>query len=171
MEFKSVVKKRGSVRKYDLSKTVSVEVVNRVLEAARLAPSACNLQPWHFIVIRDAKKKEAMKEVYAREWFYTAPVVIVGCVDTSVSWKRPADKFVAALVDLAIAFEHLVLAAADESLGTCWVCNFNNETARHILKVPENIQIAAMTPLGYPAEETQARPRKTLKEIIHEDTW
>ncbi|MFH1074875.1 MAG: nitroreductase family protein [Candidatus Firestonebacteria bacterium] len=171
MDFNEVIKKRKSIRKYDLTRPVSDELVNKVLETARLAPSACNLQPWHFIVIRDNKVKEEMKEVYGREWFYTAPVIIVGCTDTSVSWKRSFDKADYSQVDLAIAFDHLLLAAAGEGLGTCWIGAFNPEIARKVLGIPEKINIIAMTPLGYPAEVPAAKPRKELKEIIHEECW
>ncbi|OGF48195.1 MAG: hypothetical protein A2452_04050 [Candidatus Firestonebacteria bacterium RIFOXYC2_FULL_39_67] len=171
MDFTDLIKKRKSIRKYDLTKPVSEELVAKLLDAARIAPSACNLQPWHFIVIKDSKVKEKLKEAYGREWFYTAPVIIVGCVDTSVSWKRSFDKADYSHVDLAIAFEHLLLAAANEGLGTCWVGAFNPEIARKVLGVPQNINIIAMTPVGFPAEDPVLRPRKELSEIVHKDIW
>ena len=171
MEYFELIKKRKSIRKYDLSKPVSEELLNKVLDAARIAPSACNIQPWHFIVIRDSKVKEEMKEAYDKEWFYTAPVIIVGCVDTSASWKRSFDKFDSALVDITIAFDHLILAAANEGLGTCWIAAFNPVPAEKILKTPSNIKIAIMTPLGFPATDPAARPRKELKEIVHHDKY
>jgi nitroreductase len=171
MEFSDLIRKRKSIRKYDLSRTVSDELVNKLLDAARIAPSACNLQPWYFIVIRDAKVKEKLKEVYGREWFYTAPVIIAGCADTSVSWKRSFDKADYSQVDLAISFEHLILAAANEGLGTCWVGAFNPAVAKKVLGVPENINIVAMTPVGFPAEDPAAKPRKELNEIVHHEIW
>ena len=171
MEFNDLIRKRKSIRKYDTSKPVSDALVTKLLDAARLAPSACNLQPWHFIVVRDNNVKEKLKEAYGREWFYTAPVIIVGCVDTSVSWKRSFDKADYSQVDLIIAFEHLLLAAANEGLGTCWVGAFNPVVAKKVLGVPENVNIVAMTPVGFPAEDPAAKPRKELSEIIHQNIW
>ena len=171
MEFNDLIRKRKSIRKYDLTRPVSDELVTKLLDAARIAPSACNIQPWHFIVVRDNNVKEKLKESYGREWFYTAPVIIVGCVDTSVSWKRSFDKADYSQVDLTIAFEHLLLAAANEGLGTCWVGAFNPVVAKKVLGVPENVNIVAMTPVGFPAEEPQTKPRKELNEIIHQNIW
>ncbi len=171
MEYTELIKKRRSIRKYDLAKPVSEELVNKVLEAARLAPSACNIQPVHLVVIRDKKIKEELKEAYGREWFYTAPVIIAGCVDVDASWKRSYDNFNSAFVDLAIAFDHLLLAAANEGLGTCWICAFNPVVAAKLLRVPSNIKVVALTPLGFPAEEPAGRPRKELKEIVHREKY
>jgi nitroreductase len=171
MDFIDVVKRRRSVRKYDLTRPVSDELIARILGAARLAPSAVNFQPSSFIIVRDADVKAGLKDDYPREWIYTAPVIIAGCVDTSVSWKRPLDKKDQAEVDLAIAFTHLLLAATNEGLGTCWIANFNNEKARVLFQLPENIQIVAMTPLGFPAEEPSEKPRKELKELFRKDRW
>ncbi len=167
MEYTELINKRRSIRKYDLSKPVSEKVLSKVLEAARLAPSACNIQPVHLIVIRDKKVKEELKEAYSREWFFTAPVIIAGCVDIEAAWKRSYDNFNAAFVDLTIAFDHLILAAANEGLGTCWVCAFNPAVAEKILRVPSNIKVVALTPLGFPAGEPAVRIRKELKEMVH----
>lgn len=171
MEYTELIKKRKSIRKYDLAKPVSEELLNKVLDAARIAPSACNNQPWHFIVMRDEKVKKEMKAVYDKEWFYTAPVIIVGCVDTAASWKRSFDNYDSSLIDISIAFDHLILAATNEGLGTCWIAAFNPVPAEKILKTPSNIKIAIMTPLGFPAGDPVARPRKELSEIIHYDKY
>lgn len=170
MDFYDVITKRRSIRKYDVNKKISDETLKRVLNAARIAPSACNFQPWHFIVIKEAKTKEKMKEAYHLEWFLTAPVIIIGCVDTSVAWIRK-DGVNYADVDLTIAFDHLILSASNEGLGTCWIGAFNNTKAREVLGVPENIKIVAMTPLGYPAVVPQVRPIKNMDEIIHKEKW
>ena len=170
MDFIEVITKRKSIRKYDLAKPVSDDLVNKVLDAARIAPSACNLQPWHFIVVRDEAVKAQFKEVYGREWLSTAPVIIVGCVDRSIAWKRK-DGANYAQVDITIAFDHLILAATNYGLGTCWVGAFDNEKAKKVLKVPENLDIVAMTPLGFPAEEPGTRGRKEFREIVHNNRW
>ncbi|MEI7904323.1 MAG: nitroreductase family protein [Candidatus Firestonebacteria bacterium] len=171
MEFTKVIAERKSIRKYDMNKAVPGEVLLRVLEAARIAPSAVNFQPWHFIVIKEQAFKERLKEVYPRDWFWTAPLVVVGCVDTKSSWKRKDGKDFSE-IDITIAMDHLILAATNEGLGTCWVGAFDNAKAREVLKVPEHINIVLMTPLGYPAERTAAtKPRKSLEEIIHKESW
>ncbi|NLW60572.1 MAG: nitroreductase, partial [Firmicutes bacterium] len=118
MSFLELTKKRYSVRKYK-DQPVEREKLLQVLEAARNAPSACNFQPWHFIVLTDETIKSKVAETYPRDWFKKAPVVIVACGDHSVSWKR-ADGKDHCDVDLAIAVEHMALAAAELGLGTCW---------------------------------------------------
>ncbi len=169
MDFTKVIQERRSVRKYDLTRSVPEEALQRILEAVRIAPSAANRQPWHFIVVKDEKVKTKLKEAYPNIWFYTAPVIIVGCVDQSKAWVRK-DGLNEAMVDLGIAMTHLVLAAYNEGLGTCWVGALNEEKARETLGVPAGIQILAMTPLGY-SLDTGTLNRKPLSEIIHYDKW
>ena len=170
MEFTKVISDRKSIRKYDTAKPVPEDVLNRVLDAGRLAPSACNIQPSHFIVIKDPAVKEKLKEAYPREWFWTAPVIIVGCVDVKSAYKRKDGKDFSE-VDITIAIDHLILAAENEGLGTCWIGAFDNAKSREILNVPEHVNIVAMTPIGYPAESPSARTRKRLGEIVHKDRW
>ncbi|HID11994.1 MAG TPA: nitroreductase [Candidatus Latescibacteria bacterium] len=169
MEFYEVIRKRSSIRKYQ-EKPVEEEKLQRILEAARLAPSAANRQPWHFIVVKDPKVKEELKAAYRREWFYTAPVIICACGDPSAAWVR-ADSVSYLDVDVAIAMEHLILAAAAEGLGTCWIGAFDEQAAKRALCVPDHIKVVAMTPLGYPAEGKRERRRRFLEEIVHYDRW
>jgi len=167
MEFSEVIRKRRSIRGY-LPETVPQDKLDRVLEAVRIAPSATNAQPVRLIVVRDPARKTKLREAYDRDWFIHAPVIIAGCVDPAKAWKR-ADGFNAAELDLAIAFDHLTLAATDEGLGTCWVCNFDEGKAKAALGVPDGIRLVAMTPLGFPAPAYAPRPftRKSLDEIVH----
>jgi nitroreductase len=171
MEFAEVVTRRRSVRGY-LAKDVPAEVLDRVLDSIRVSPSACNLQPRSFIVVRDAATRQGLREAYDKEWLCQAPVVLAACADPGTAWKR-GDGFNAALVDLAIAFDHMTLAAANEGLGTCWVCNFDEAKAKAILGVPSNIQLVALSPLGYPDPAAPLRPfvRKTKEEIFRQDKW
>lgn len=167
MSFLELTKQRHSVRNYK-DKPVEREKLLQVLEAARNAPSACNFQPWHFIVLTEEKIKNKVAETYPRDWFKQAPVVIVACGDHSVSWKR-ADGKDHCDVDLGIAIEHMTLAAAELGLGTCWVCAFDAKRCHEILELPDHLEVIALLPLGYPAEETiPEKKRKTLEEIV---TW
>ena len=168
MDLYKIISERRSVRKYDLSKQIPDEILNRVLDAARLAPSAVNFQPWHFIVVKDLAVKEKLKEADPRDWFWTAPLIIVGCVDTKISWKRK-DGADFADIDLTIAMDHLILAATGEGIGTCWVGAFDALKVREIFKLPENIKPVLMTPLGYPADKAPVKNRKKMEEIIHID--
>ncbi len=167
MSFLELTKKRYAVRKYK-EQPVEREKLLQVLEAARNAPSACNIQPWHFIVVTDEKIKAEVAATYPRDWFRKAPVIIVACGDHAASWKR-ADGKDHCDVDLGIAIEHLALAAADLGLGTCWVCAFDAKRCHQILELPDNLEVIALLPLGYPEEETiPEKKRKNLAEIV---TW
>jgi len=161
MEFLDVVRKRRSIRRYKPD-PVPDQVLEQVLEAARLAPSAGHRQPWHFIVVKDPKTRQRLG---IASWAAEAPVVIVGCTDpeTSSMWH---------IVDLTIAFEHLVLAAANFELGTCWLGQMDfDEHIKEVLGIPEHMKVVAVTPLGYPAETPGPKARKSLSEIVHYDKF
>ncbi|HHY82826.1 MAG TPA: nitroreductase [Clostridiales bacterium] len=168
MSFLDVAKKRCSVRNY-LPKDVEEEKLLKVLEAARVAPSACNLQPWQIIVVRDFQLKLELYESYPREWFAKAPVILVVCVDHSQSWKRFDGKDYGD-VDATIAADHMTLAAADLGLGTCWIGAFDANKCRKALDLPGHMEPIAMLPLGYPAKtdspDRHETRRKSLDEII-----
>lgn len=166
MEFDSVIRNRFSVRSYTNQK-VEKEVILEILEASRLAPSAVNFQPWHFVVITDPDVLSDFQEVYPRGWFKEAPVCIVVCADHSQSWKRRSDGKDFADVDIAIATDHLILKATELGLGTCWVCNFDSLTAQKKLGLPEHIEPMVLVPLGYTSAETSEKKRKSLQELVH----
>ena len=130
MSFLELAKKRYSVRSY-LDRPVEKEKLLQVLEAARIAPSAVNKQPWNFIVVTNENTKNKIAETYPREWFKTAPAVIVVCGDHSKSWKRKDGKD-HCNIDVA-AIDHMTLAATDLGLGTCWVCAFDAKQCHKIL--------------------------------------
>lgn len=166
MSFSSLVKKRRSIRGY-ADTPVSFDTLKKLFETARFAPSACNLQPWHFIVIRDEVNRNKLSSVYPKPWFISAPVIIAACCDHSVSWKRN-EKRDFGEIDVAIALDHLTLAAAEEGLGTCWIGAFNFEEATLQLGLPEHITPVAFTPLGYPLEQAASvKSRKSVDLILH----
>lgn len=157
MEFMDVIRKRRSIRRYKPN-PVPDDVLNQILEAARLAPSGGHRQPWHFIVVRNPETKAKLD---IPGWASSAPIVIVSCTDPTVSSRWYA-------VDLAIAFEHIVLAAANFGLGTCWIGKMGfDETVKKALGIPEHMKVIAVTPLGYPDETPGPKERKSLSEIVH----
>lgn len=164
--FLELVKKRYSVRGYD-KREVEPEKIEYILECARLAPSAVNFQPWKFVLVESGEMKEALRSCYHREWFNDAPVYIAVCADENVSWKRAGDGHDHADVDAAIATEHICLAAADQGLGTCWVCNFDVAKCREVLKLGEGVRPVALIPIGYPlSESAPERKRKSFDEVV-----
>lgn len=132
MSFLELARKRCSIRKY-APKNVEQEKIDYILEAARLAPSAVNYQPWYFVWVQSAEGKAKLQECYPREWFKQAPYYLIVCGDHQQSWKR-GDHKDHMDIDTAIATEHICLAAAEQGLGTCWVCNFDTELSVNILK-------------------------------------
>jgi nitroreductase len=164
MEFTEVIKNRYSVRAY---KSIPVEdgKLNQILEAARLAPTACNMQPFQFIVVHTKGKEENLKRIYRGSWFAKAPIVICACVLESHGWRRADGKSYAA-IDLAIAVDHLVLAAANLGLGTCWVGAFDVKATREILKLPPDVEPLIFIPLGYPDDKPGVKHRKSIEELV-----
>lgn len=169
MDFIELARKRVSVRGYDPS-PVSEGDLGQILEAGRMAPSAANRQPWHFIVIRDPHTKKQLSQAYGRPWFWEAPLIIVVCIEPAKAWTRMDGKNYAT-VDGAIAMDHMTLCAADLGLGTCWIGAFDPAKVRTILHLPEGVEPLAMTPLGKPADNPRPKSRKELKDITHYDTW
>lgn len=168
MDFLELAKSRYSVRKYKPDSVPEQDLLY-VLEAGRVAPSAVNYQPWHFLVIRKQVNLEKIHSLYHREWFRQAPVVIIILADHHASWKR-ADTKDHADIDIAIAADHMTLAAADRGLGTCWVCNFDKQKAIDFFKLPEHLEPVVFLPLGYPADTSDknrhSQNRKPLEDIV-----
>jgi len=164
MEFFELIQKRYSVRAYK-SMPVEKEKLQRVLEAALLAPTAANRQAFELIVIPTQGREAELKRIYGREWFSQAPLVICACARTSEAWLRKDGKNYAE-VDTTIAMDHLILAAADLGLGTCWVAAFDPAAAREILGLPPHLEPVAFTPLGYPADEWKPKKRKSQTDLV-----
>lgn len=169
MDLLEIVKKRYSVRAY---KPTSVEddKLQQVLEASRLAPTAANRQPFHLIVIRTEGREAELRRICGASWFTQAPIIICACGVPSQSWVRRDGKNYCD-VDVAIVMDHLILAAADLGLGTCWVGAFHPDAAREVLGLPDDVEPIAFTPLGYPADTPASKKRKPLSEIVRYEHW
>lgn len=167
MDFKTLSETRFSARKYT-EEPISDEQLNYIMECTRLAPSAVNKQPWHFYIITDPALKLKLHECYPRTWFVTAPLYIVGCICHDQEWVRPSDGKPHGNIDIAIATEHLCLAATEKGLGTCWVCNFDAALCKDILQLPDTQEPAVIVPLGHIAPDAphKEKSRKELSEIV-----
>jgi nitroreductase len=169
MEFLELAKKRYSCRAYK-SDPVEDAKLQQVLEAARVAPTACNLQPFQLIVIHTKGREAELRRIYSSSWFTQAPLVICACGIPSESWKRRDGKSYCD-IDVTIALDHLILAAASLGLGTCWIGAFNPHAARQILGLPDSVEPIAFTPLGYPVDSPGRKSRKSLDEIVRYERW
>ena len=132
-----------------------------------MAPSACNRQPWQFVIVESPEARTMIHTCYAREWFATAPLYVVCLKSTTENWIRPDDQHPHGDIDVAIATEHLCLAAAERDLGTCWVCNFNVARTRQLF-APEGFEPVAIVPIGHPATDYVApeKKRKSMADIV-----
>jgi nitroreductase len=169
MEFDDLIRKRYSVRAYKPD-PVEENMLQRVLEAAQLAPTAANRQPFQLIVIRTEGREDELLRVYPRKWFVQPPLVIAICGLDADGWSRMDGKSYVD-VDVAIAMDHLILAAADQGLGTCWVGAFDPAAAREVLGVPQGVEPIAFTPLGYAADKLPKKKRKPLQDLVRYERW
>lgn len=169
MEFSDLIIKRYSVRAYK-STPIEETKLETVLEAARMAPTAANYQPFRFIVIHTSGRETELRRIYRRSWFVQAPVIICACGLPSQGWVR-SDGMNYTYVDVAIAMDHLILAAANVGLGTCWVADFDVKAAHDNLGLPDRVEPVAFTPLGYPDDQPKVKQRKSLSELVHYERW
>lgn len=163
MIFLELVKSRYSCRAYH-ALAVEKEKLGYILECVRFAPSAVNKQPWRFHVVCKEEDKTKLQQCYDRDWFKTAPMYVIASVLHDEEWIRDDGKHHGD-IDVAIAVEHLCLAAAEQGLATCWVCNFNAKLCRELFGFPDNEEPAVIIPLGYAADEPKGKKRKSLEEI------
>ena len=169
MEFRDLIQSRYSVRAYK-TKPVEEEKLRQILEAGRLAPTAANRQAFQLIVIHTEGRVAELKRIYPPEWFAQAPIVIAAVGIPGENWVR-RDQRNYVDVDVAIVLDHLILAAADLGLGTCWIGAFDPKAAREVLGLPENAEPIAFTPIGYPADEPRPKLRKPLAELVRYERW
>lgn len=169
MQLIDVINKRYSVRSYKPD-PVEEDKLRLVLEAARLAPTATNRQPFRIIVIHTQDKQAELIRIYNKSWFVQAPLLICICVIPGDAWVRRDGKNYDD-VDAAIVMDHLILEATDLGLGTCWIAAFDPVEARQILGIPENAEPIAFTPLGYPADQPSSKRRKNQDELIKYNHW
>lgn len=168
MEFARLIRTRESIRNYDPGHPVPREILGRILDSGRQAPSACNYQPWKFLVVSSATMLEKVKACYPRSWFKDAPHVLVVVGLSDKSWKRSYDGYDSIETDVAIAMTHIILAAEDEGVATCWIAAYDPAMLREALNLDSNELIFGITPLGYPKEgfrKSTEKKRKPLNEI------
>jgi nitroreductase len=179
MDIKKVIQKRYSCRNYK-DTPVSEEKLKNILEAARLAPSASNRQPYKFIIVKDKGKREKLAKAAGQNFIAEAPIVIAGvsleperimgcevptyAVEEINLFSAPSLQF--GVVDVAIAMEHIALQACAEGLGSCWIGAFSQQEAKKILGVPEEYKVVALMPIGYSADSQGLKERKNLEELV-----
>jgi nitroreductase len=169
VKFSDLIESRYSVRAYK-STPVEPEKLEQVLEAARLAPTAANRQPFRLIVIATAGREAELQRIYHRNWFTQAPLIICACAVPEEGWVRMDGKSYVD-VDVAIAMDHLILTARSLGLGTCWIAAFDPAAAREVLGLPDGIEPIVFTPLGYPADEPRQKRRKPLSDLVRYERW
>jgi nitroreductase len=169
MEYTLLVNGRESIRDYDPNKPVSKETLQNILDAGRMAPSAKNLQPWKFLVIKSPEMLGKIRTCYGRDWFKMAPVVLVVVGYKDKAWVRSYDGYNSIETDVSIVMTHLVLAAENEGVGTCWIEAYDPAILREVLHLSDNEVVFGITPLGYPHDGFTKRGnklRKSLEEVV-----
>lgn len=149
---------RRSIRKYK-NKDIPEDILFKILEAGRLAPSAKNKQPWHFIVVKDLELKKKLSTGRWNTFIKDSPVCIVGCGDTKISPKWYT-------IDVTIALQNMVLAASCLGIGSCWIGDFKEDEVKELLKIPKHLRVVALITLGYPDEKPEPFGKRELKDIF-----
>jgi len=166
-----LIEKRKSIRSYK-PQDVEEEKLNYILQAFRKAPSAKNLQPWKLIVVKDKKKISDLSIACNNQTFISeAPILIVACAKEDEAYGVMGGYMNSYPIDIALALEHLILAATEKGLGTCWIGAFKEKLVKDLLDVPDNVRVVAITPVGYPAIEGRTRGRKPISEIVCYDKY
>lgn len=164
MNFQELVTRRYSCRNYS-ERPIEREKLDYVMECVRLAPSAVNLQPWRFRVIENAEQRQLLCQCYKREWLQTAPVIVMASLRHDEEWVRRDGK-AHGNIDVAIAVEHLCLAATEQGLATCWVCNFDAAQCKQLFALDEQEEPVVLIPIGYAADEAKEKNRKAMSDIL-----
>jgi len=171
MHFKELIKTRCSVREYHENK-VNRTLLNEVVNAGRLAPSAANRQPWKFIIIDNENLLDRIKIAYPKDWFKKAPVIMIIYGNHDISWKRSFDNKDHCDIDIAIAIDHMTLMATELGLGTCWVCHFNPEIITDLIHTDANWEPMAILTIGYPVKiKVSEKKRKEIDDILSYNGW
>jgi nitroreductase len=171
MDLMEAIRTRRSIRTYKPT-PIPEDALKEVLNAARLAPSADNAQPWKMVVVRDEQTKRKLAAASNGQKFIAqAPVVIVACGLPGEAYPSVGGYMSSEIIDVSIALDHLTLAAHERGLGTCWIAAFKEEKVRTLLGIPEDVKVVALTPLGYPDENPERTPRKNLEELVSFDRY
>jgi nitroreductase len=170
MNVMDAIKTRKSVRAY-LDRPIEDEKLNAVLEAARLAPSASNRQEWRFVVVREPETRKKLAAVAGGQAFVAeAPLLIVACAETDGHVMRCGQPCYP--IDVAIALDHMSLAAVEVGLGSCWIGLFDEKKVKEILQIPEEIRVVELLPLGYPKDPAAiGKKRLPLERIVRYERW
>ncbi len=173
MDFYQVIRTRRSVRAFR-DTPIPDDALRRVLDAARIAPSGSNRQPWRFIVVSSPELKQGLVSACHNQRFIAAAPVVIAACGRDIQFDR-GDWMgdYSMIVDVVIAMDHLILAARAEGLGTCWIGSFSDEEVKATLRVPEGWHVVALTPLGYPEGDAfvETADRRPLGEIVCADAW
>ena len=171
MDLMEAIKTRRSIRRFRET-PVPENLLKEVLNAARLAPSADNAQPWKIIVVRDEQMKQKVTQASnGQKFLVQAPVVLVVCGIPEEAFQTVGGYMSSHVIDASIALDHVTLAAHSLGLGTCWVAWFKEEKVKDILGIPEDVRVVALSPLGYPDESPERPSRKNLEELIAYDKY
>ena len=176
MSVLNLIKSRRSVRKYRPD-PIPANIFERLTESMRLAPSACNYQPWRFILVRHPEHRKQVAAASQRQmWMADAPLIIVACGIPDEAYKYMGGSGNSVDIDVTIALDHLTLAAVEEGLGTCWIGAFDEGELKKLLGIPDQAKIVALTPVGYPSDpralkEPAGKRRKGYPEIFTEEKW
>jgi nitroreductase len=176
MHVLEAIQLRRSVRGY-AARAIPDEVLQRLCQAMRAAPSACNLQPWHFVLVTDAElRRQVAHAAQDQTWMAAAPLIVVACGLPDQAYQHMGGSGNSVEIDVAIALDHLTLAAVAEGLGTCWIGAFHEPQIKRLLDIPATVRVVAMTPLGYPDAPGAQHPlredeRKPLSEIISRNRY
>lgn len=168
MDFYEVLKLRRSIRGFDPQRSIPEDSLQRIMQAVQCAPSACNRQPWRFEIVFNEELRRQIGSCYTKPWLLEAPAIVVGIADYSSCWTR-LEGTPAAEIDMGIAMEHLVLAAAAEGLGTCWICAFEKARLNAVMQLEHPWSVEAITPLGYantPPRELNYKPLDEIFKVI-----
>lgn len=166
-----MVEKRTSVRHYS-DKPVSKESLERVLNAVIRAPSAKNLQPYKFVLVKDEEtRKKVAQACHGQSFMALAPITVVVCAHPLSAYNAMGESENSIWVDAAIAMQHLVLASAAEGLGTCWIGSFSENQVKGLLNVPDDWRVVALTPLGHPKAPQYQKSRKSTQELFCQEKW
>lgn len=169
MNYFELINARESVRDYNPDKKFEKSILLKIADAGRIAPSAANRQPWKFLIISSDYMLQKIRQCYHRQWYKNAPHILVVVGDKTKSWVRQDDNYNFIETDLAIAMDHMILAAENEGIGTCWISAFDNKILREALELADNEVVYSITPLGYPNEgfhKKREKIRKPIDEVV-----
>ncbi len=174
MEFNQLINKRRSLREYKSTPVEQIKI-DRIMEAVQIAPTACNYQPFRFLIIKSEGMRERVESVLAvgrsgkrkgkKHWVLQAPLLIFGIGNKKTAWKRYNGES-SHIIDVSIAMQHLILAATNEGLGTCWICAFDQEAMHQALKLEPEWEVVAFTPLGYSDQKPEVIKHKLIEDLV-----